>query len=145
MKKTIFSISVFMMIFALSGSRLLAQDYRIIVNKSNPVSSMTRQEVSKLFLKKILKWNNYQTVLPVDLTEDNPARKAFSKEIHKKDIKKVKAYWQKMIFSGRAIPPPQKAKENEVLAYVQSNPSAIGYVSASAQTGNVKVLKITEK
>lgn len=145
MKKTIFIISVFTIIFALSGGRLLAQDYKIIVNKSNPVSSMTKQEVSKMFLKKTLKWDNNQTVLPVDLTEDNPAWETFSKEIHRRDLKKVKAYWQKMIFSGRAVPPPEKVNESEVLAYVQSNPGAIGYVSASKQTGNVKVLKITEK
>ena len=53
------------------------------------------------------------------------------------------AYWQKMIFSGREVPPPEKTSSAEVVAYVRANRGAIGYVAADAALGaGVRVLKI---
>lgn len=142
MKKVTFLIAIFG--FTLFSGLLHAQDYKVIVNSSNKVSSMTKTEVSKLFLKKNARWDNGKKVYPVDLVFNSNIRQAFSVEIHGKRVTAVKAYWQKMIFSGRAVPPPEKASDDEVIAYVRAKPDAIGYVSASAQTGAVKVLRITK-
>jgi ABC-type phosphate transport system substrate-binding protein len=145
MKKIIFLL-VLLGIF-LFDSVSLAQEiesYKIIVNGSNPISSMTKDQISKLFLKKVTKWKNGQKVLPLDLTGTSPVRQDFSKEILGRNVWAIKAYWQKQIFSGRGVPPPEKSSDREVLAYVQENPGAIGYISASVITikYRVKVLNV---
>jgi ABC-type phosphate transport system substrate-binding protein len=120
----------------------VGSSYKVIVNKDNPVSELTKDKVSKLFLKKAKKWDNGNKVQPVDLFSGSTVRKSFSKGIYGKTVAAIKAYWQKQIFSGKGIPPAEKNRDREVIAYVKSKPGAIGYVSAKANTNGVKVVKI---
>ena len=121
-----------------------AEGYKVIVHSSNSVGTMTTERVSALFLKKVSKWDNGRRVLPVDLVAGSSVREKFSKGIHKKSISAVKSYWQQQVFSGRDVPPPEKSSDREVIAYVEANPDAIGYVSAAAAVGGTKVLEITQ-
>ena len=119
--------------------------YKVIVNKSNPVVSLTKSELARLFLKKAIVWQGGGEVQPVDLGEDSDIRQAFSKQVLGKDISAVKGYWQQLIFTGKGVPPIEKQSESEVLAFVAANRNAIGYVSAGATLGaDVKVVKITD-
>lgn len=120
-----------------------AQDgYKIILHRSNSTSSMTKDEVSRLFLKKVSKWSDGQKVQPVDLPAGSSARSSFSKDVLRKSVNAVKVYWQQEVFSGRAIPPPEKASVREVVAFVQANPGAVGYVPSNTSVGECKVLEI---
>lgn len=143
MKKAKFSIFALMILIGFFGVRLYAQSYKIIVHASNPISSMTKDDVSRIFLKKNTEFNG-TTALPVDLVSDNPVRHSFSSYIHGKSVAAVKAYWQQQIFSGRGVPPPEKSSDRGVIAYVWANPGAIGYVSASTPTEGVKIIVITD-
>jgi len=147
MKKHFFAIVLIVFFLAVGLSFLYAQDsggYKVIVNAQNPVDSMGRDEVSKLFLKKVGSWAHGVTALPVDQLGTAEVREKFSKDIHGKSVATVKNYWQQQIFSGRNAPPPEKASDDEVLSYVKSNTGAIGYVSGKADTGELKVLKVTK-
>jgi len=132
---------------ALSGA--LAQNaatpsYKLIVNASNPVSSLSRDEASRLFLKKVTMWRNAKPVLIVDQKTSSPVRETFTKEIHGRQVSSVTSYWQQMIFSGRAVPPAEKSSDADVAAFVAANEAAIGYVAVEAElpTG-VKVVAVT--
>ncbi|HWE44157.1 MAG TPA: hypothetical protein VG432_16770 [Gemmatimonadaceae bacterium] len=121
-----------------------AQDFTVIVNASNPVSSMPRDEVARLFLKKTVAWQSGKTVAPVELPPAAKAREAFARTVLNKSIAQVKSYWQQQIFSGRDVPPPEKRTENDVVAFVRSNPGAIGYVSKGVDIGRgVKALSVS--
>ena len=143
--KNIKLILIFCLVF--SSAALFAQNkrsFKIIVNKSNSTSTLTKKEVSKLFLKKTTRWKELDIkVNPVDLTDDSAVRIKFSNEILGKKVGAVKAYWQKLIFSGRKVPPPEKKSDSDVLKYVQDNPGAIGYVSASAKLRNYEVKTVS--
>jgi len=116
-----------------------AQVFAVIVNKGNPVNSLTKEEVSKLFLKKTTQWDNGESVLPVDLSVLSATRKAFSETLLSKTAAAVRSYWQQQAFSGRGVPPLQKDNENAVLKYVQDNPGAIGYISPDVDFAAYKV------
>jgi ABC-type phosphate transport system substrate-binding protein len=116
----------------------------VLVNANNPVDSLSSEEVGKLFLKKTVKWGNGERVLPVDLHEQSAVRESFSKQFHGKGTAAIKAFWQKMIFSGRDVPPPEKTSVADVAAFVRSNAGGVGYVPASYDAGaGVKVLQVT--
>jgi ABC-type phosphate transport system substrate-binding protein len=122
-----------------------AADFLVVVNASNPETALPAVDVSKMFLQKKTLWRPAERVIPVDLAEDSPVRASFSRVIHQRSTAAVKAYWQKMIFSGRDVPPPEKASPTEVLAFVRANPGAIGYVPAgTALPDGVKTLKVTQ-
>jgi ABC-type phosphate transport system substrate-binding protein len=114
----------------------------VVVHPSNPVASLPRDRVSAMFLKKVGEWPQGGTVLPVDLSAAGGLRDAFGKDVHGKDIAAILSYWKQMIASGRGVPPPVKATDAEVVAYVRGNPGAIGYVSANTPTDGVKVLRL---
>lgn len=117
----------------------------ILVNANNPTSSLSTEDVAKLFLKKTTKWPaSGEKVMPVDLHEQSAVRESFSKQFHGKGTAAIKAYWQKMIFSGRDVPPPEKTSVADVAAYVRTNAGGVGYVPASYDAGaGVKVLQVT--
>ena len=122
-----------------------AGGYRVIVNAANPVTQLSRQDLSKMFLKKLRAWKGAGEVQPVDLGEDATARQAFSREVHRKDVRAVKAYWQQLIFTGQGAPPVEKGSDDEVIAFVARSPASIGYVSAAATLGpGVKLVHVVE-
>lgn len=112
-----------------------AAGFVVVVNAANPVTAVTREEASRLFLKKTDRWADGGTVAPVDLPDGSPTRQAFSKAVHNRSMSAIKAYWQQQVFAAKGIPPMEKESDAEVLAFVRGDPHAIGYVSASAPLG----------
>lgn len=143
MKRILNQILLFCIV--LISSHLYAQgsySFKIVVNKDNPVSSLSKNQINKLFLKKTSKWDDGKKVLPADLSNSSKIRANFSKLILGKPVSSIKAYWQQRIFTGRGVPPVEKDNDREVLNYIKANPNAVGYVSASANVKGVKVIEI---
>ena len=135
------AVAVFL-ILASANVWAQAKSYKVIVNPSNPISSMSREDVSRIFLKKTTKFPDGRGASPVDLSVNSSTRENFSKDVHGKPASAVEAYWQQLIFSGRDVPPAQKS-ESGALDFVRSNENGIGYVSAGADTAGVKVISVT--
>lgn len=118
-------------------------DFLVVVNTANPVRSLTTEDVSRLFLKEVTAWASGQQVLPVDQSENSSVRAAFTRQVLRRKIAAVKAYWQQRIFSGRDLPPPVRTSDAEVIRYVEANPGAIGYLSNGTALGEkTKVLEL---
>ena len=123
-----------------------AQDvsFRIVVNAVNPISHLSRDQVSKIFLRKVTLWDNRQPVLPIDQAPDSPVRRTFTKQIHGRTIASVQTYWQQQTFAGVGVAPPERTSDDDVLQYVRQFPNAIGYVRAGVPTGaDVKTIEVT--
>ena len=129
----------------LFGDALAAQEFQVIVNTSNGMSSVSKQRLSRIFLKKTTRWDDGDKIAPVDQVTRSSLRQRFSSQVHGKAVRAVESYWQEQIFSGRSTPPPQLGSSGEVLSFVRSNPDAIGYVSGTTTVGNgVKVITLTQ-
>ena len=139
MKKYIVLVVVALLVV---NVQLNAQTYRIIVNNSNSITSLSKTEVSNFFLKKRIQWSNGTEVVPVDLNARSPVRETFSKDIHNKTTAQVRAFWQQSVFSGKATPPVEMDNDDKVIEFVKANPGAIGYVSATANVQGVKVITV---
>ncbi|MEX1182144.1 MAG: phosphate ABC transporter substrate-binding protein [Gemmatimonadota bacterium] len=115
----------------------------VIVHASNPTASLAPEEVSRMLLKREMRWSNGAVVAPVDLPGGSKVREAFTRQFHRRSTDAIHSYWQQQIFSGRETPPPERATEAEVIAFVAATPHAIGYVSASARLpAGVKVVEV---
>jgi len=125
--------------------RAQADGYMVLVNAGNPVTTLSRAEVSKLFLRRTPKWPAGQAVEPVDLADGSRLREVFSKQVHGRPAVAIRAFWQQEVFSGRGVPPVEKSDDAQVVELVRANPNAIGYVSPAADLGRggVKVLQVT--
>ena len=136
MKKLFISAPLALLLLLVAGPLAAQSGYQMVVNAANPQSAITKSEVARLLLKKTKSWSNGLKVAPVDQAPSRSVRETFTRDVHNKPVSAIKAFWQKMIFSGRAIPPPEMASDNEVMTYVRNNSGGIGYVSADATVGS---------
>ncbi|AMW06508.1 hypothetical protein GEMMAAP_02945 [Gemmatimonas phototrophica] len=130
------------MAIALSAAPAAAQDFKVIVNSANSTTDLPADVTAKLFLKQTTKFPNGTAAQPVDQAKTSPVRATFSKTVLGRAVSAVESYWQQQIFSGKDVPPPAKASDDDVVAYVKATPGAIGYVSAGASTAGVKVVDV---
>ena len=125
--------------------QLAGQGFVVVVHAANPTPSLPREQVARLFLRKVQRWPGGSPSLPVDLRADAPARVAFTKRVLTKSVPSVKAYRQERIFSGRDVPPPEQPSEADAVAYVRVNPGAVAYVSPAVELPRgVRALLVTE-
>ncbi len=138
------SAFVMALVLACLGRPAAAQKegFVVVVSVANSMSSISRIQLSKIFLKRTTTWDG-QPIVPLDLNATSPSRDAFSRAVHKKPVDAVRAFWQQQIFSGRDTPPDEKPSDAQLLEAIRSNPNAIGYVSPSAALGRgVKAVRI---
>lgn len=119
-----------------------AQAFKVIANESVTDTELSKDVAAKIFLKQSPKFPSGVAAKPVDLKKESSVRAEFSTTVLGRPVGAVETYWQQQIFAGRDVPPPSKASDDEVLAFVRSTPGAIGYVSAGAATAGVKVIAI---
>jgi hypothetical protein len=125
--------------FALAFPAVAADAFKVVANNSVAVHALKRQMLSELFMKRSTTWEGGAAAVPVD---NAAAREEFSRSVHGKAAAAVRSYWNQQIFSGRSLPPLEKASDAEVLAYVRSTAGAVGYVSTAADTSGVKVIAV---
>lgn len=144
------SIVLGLIVLPLSAGRIDASDGRrpdaeflVIVNASNPLKEMTREQVAAYFLKRRATWPNGTSVDPIDLPPDARARSAFSREVLRRSPADVSAYWVQEIFAMRSEPPRVKSSDAAVISYVSAAAGAIGYVRTTPQGSGIRVLVVT--
>lgn len=111
----------------------------IIANPSIPVSSLTLDQISNIYLLKTGTWADGMRIVPVNREFSSETRNHFNSVVLKADSSELSAYWNQMHFKGKT-PPVVQESDQAMVAFVQNVPGAIGYVSAAASTGTVKVL-----
>lgn len=143
-RRSTVAIVLLLLLAGVPGSTAGA-DFKVIVNAGNPVDSITKSDLSKMFLKKTESWPSGQAIIPVDLAPDSPVRESFSEDVHGRKVASVKSYWQRQIFSGKAVPPVEYKSEVNVITFVAGNPGAVGYVADKTQLDyRVKVLEVKD-
>jgi hypothetical protein len=116
--------------------------YQVITHPKNPTSSVSREFLSDVFLKRVTRWDSSERTAPVDLRLDSPVRAAFSRSVLNRSIAAVRSYWTQRIFSGRDVPPPELDSDEAVARFVAGHPGAVGYVSAGPVPAGVKPLEV---
>jgi ABC-type phosphate transport system substrate-binding protein len=120
-----------------------ALQFRVIVHRSNPVASISRQQLSAMYMKKVRQWPDRTEIIPLDQSPSSRVRERFSDSVHGKSVAYVTRYWHRIIFSGRGLPPVELSSSSAVVEFVSENRGAIGYVSANVKLGDgVKVILV---
>jgi len=114
-------------------------DVAVIVNPGSGISAASSGDVKSLFLGKSKKIAG-KSVVAVEQKEGNSARATFNDKVLGKSGSQLKAYWTKLIFSGKGSPPKNLADDSAVKAHVAANAGAIGYIDSSKVDATVKVI-----
>ncbi len=111
-----------------------------VVSAKSPVTALNAEQVADIFLGKTSRFPDGRPAVPIDQPEDSPVRDRFYSEFTGKSPAQVKAWWSKLIFTGRAQPPRQAADSSDAKKIVAANPNAIGYIDARQVDSSVRVL-----
>jgi len=121
-----------------------AQDaeFKIVGNAGTTPDSISKSDLARIFLKKKTKWPDRRPATPVGQKRAPELRTEFSNEILGMSLDMVESHWQAQVFSGRGTPPRVLNGDAEVIDYVRRTSGAVGYVTGSADTSSVSVIKV---
>lgn len=122
-------------------------DLVLVVNSRSSIERLSREDAINIFMGRYRKAPDDSTIRPFDLDGDSPARKVFYRRLIDKSLEEVNAYWARLVFSGRTLPPTQAKGQDDMLEKLANDPHAIGYVdrnflSASERASRAKNLKV---
>ncbi|ATC97947.1 MAG: substrate-binding domain-containing protein [Pseudomonadota bacterium] len=114
-------------------------DVAVVVHPTND-STFDEGTIKKIFLGKTKSYTNGRSAILISPSNTDIAVEEFNSKVLGKSNSQVKAYWSKILFTGKGTPPQEMDSNGAVISSVASNPDAIGYVDASAVTSDVKVV-----
>ena len=114
----------------------------VVVNKANPVKSLTVVELRRIFMKQTRMWPHAESMVPVDWDATSEIREAFSRQVLNRSVREMAEFWvQQSITQGLAPPSTQKSSR-AVLRFVASVAGAISYVPPSDVDDSVNTVKV---
>jgi ABC-type phosphate transport system substrate-binding protein len=135
--------AVLAILLSLSSTAVIAEVVAVVASTS-PVTHLSKSQVANIFLGKSKQYPNGGPAVPIDQAEGSTGRNEFYTKASGKSPAQIKAYWSKIIFTGKGQPPKVIADSTALKQLLASNPSAISYMEQSLVDTNLKVVKIEE-
>ncbi len=111
----------------------------VVVNPAN-ANAVSTDDLNRLFLGRASSFADGSKATPLNLAEGQAARDEFDSKVLNRSSAQLKAYWSKLVFTGKGTPPKELADDAAVKAAVAADSSAIGYISSANVDGSVKVV-----
>ena len=111
----------------------------IIVNKASTLTAAEASDIERVYLGKSKNIGGTE-VTPINQEKNAGLSEAFNKVVLNKTSNQVKAYWSKLVFTGKGTPPQELSNDAEVLNAVKNDVNTIGYIDASVVDDSVKVI-----
>jgi hypothetical protein len=115
-------------------------DVVVVVSSKCTVTTLTKAQVAAIFLGKTIRLPDGAEVHPLDQDEGTAARDEFYANFTGKSPAQVKAYWAKVIFTGRGQQPRSVSNSIEVRKLLAGRPEFIAYVERGAVDASMRVL-----
>jgi ABC-type phosphate transport system substrate-binding protein len=119
-----------------------AAELVVIVSAKSPVSALRPEQVADIFLAQTGRFPDGAPAVALDLPVGSPLRNEFYNTVAAKSPAMMKAYWTKMVFTGRGQPPRELAGSAAVRKMVAENPAMIGYIDRAALDASVKAVQV---
>jgi ABC-type phosphate transport system substrate-binding protein len=133
------SIVVIALAVAVLPAPVLA-DVVAVVSVDSHVTTLTKNQLTDIFLGKAIRFPDGTVAVPVDQAEGSSARDEFYLKVAGKSAAQLKAYWSKIIFTGRGQPPPVVANGVELKKRLGKGTAVIGYIDASLVDDSVRIV-----
>ncbi len=111
----------------------------VVANKGSELTDIDMVRLKKIYLGKLKSLPSGEKIMPID-QKGKKIRDIFYKKVVGKPDNEIKAYWAKLIFTGRGNAPRQLQNDRDVIDLVKREQTAIGYISSEHADSNVKVI-----
>lgn len=142
MKKKRTSVMVWICLVSFMAGTVCAAEVVVVVSSQNPVKTLSRAQITDIYLGRMIRFPNGNPVEPIDLNESASTRSQFYSRYLGQSPSQIKVHWSRLIFTGRGQPPPTVSSEDAMADRVAENPDAIGYLSSDFLDDRLQVVTI---
>ena len=132
-------------VIASAPASQIAQEktFVVIVNKANPVKSLTLIELRRIFMKQSRMWPNGESIVPVEWDATSPLRSEFSQRVLERSVRDMADFWVQQSVTQGLAPPSTQRSSRALLRFVASVTGAISYLPLSEADDTVSVVRLT--
>lgn len=123
-----------------AASATASAEVVVVVSAKSAATALTEEQAADIFLGRSNTLPGAGAAVPIDQTEGSAVRDEFYQKAASKTGVQLKAYWSKIIFSGKGQPPKAVGDSAAVKTLLASNPNLVGYIEKSALDASVKPL-----
>ena len=126
---------VLILLVALSfGQAARAQGVVLVSARAGGIPELDRDTAAQLYLGRRTSLPDGRSARLLDLPA-GPERDLFYERLTAKNPSQIRAYWSRMVFTGRAHPPHEANDQEDALRRVLTDPSALAYLPAASVVG----------
>lgn len=138
------SRSILAGIALLSASLLLSgfavAGVAIIAHPGVSIAELTSKQAKSIFLGKKKYFPNGTVARIIYQPVDSAVKVEFDLKVLRKDMRQIKAFWAKRVFTGKGAPPPTQPDDAAVKSWVKATPGGLGYISINSISSDDNVL-----
>ena len=139
-------LAILVLAAVMSCARILTvsaavEEVDVVVNKTNVVSSLSREELRKIFMGEKNSWPGGKHITVLMLEKGQPERQLILREVYKMNESDYTKYFLQAAFTGRVQAAPRDLSSTaEMKTRLAANPNAIGYLKQEDVDNSVRVL-----
>ena len=138
--RSFFLAFVFLLTGPLYTDEAVTRDVVVVVNKANNVDALSKKQVIDIYMGRYVSFPDGSPAEPVDFPSNTNEKATFYLTLVNKEERKIKSYWSRLLFSGRAKPPIEADSFQDVVSFVEQNQDAIAYIPRSGVTSEMKIV-----
>ena len=116
----------------------------VIAHSSVPLDHMSKQQLRAVFALSKQYWPNSDSIKVAVRKAGDEFHIQFSRQVLGVFPYQLKRNWDRLSFSGMAIPPHYVSNDQEMIDYVRKNPGAIGYLDKPVELSESMGVKVVE-
>ena len=124
--------------FTLLSLGAQAGELVVVVSARSPVTALQPDQVAAIFLGQSARFPDGTVATALDQPIGSNERNHFYQSVTGKTPALLKAYWSKMVFTGRGQPPRELRDSAAVRRAVAEDPGLIGYIDREALDASVR-------
>jgi ABC-type phosphate transport system substrate-binding protein len=139
-------LTTLMLALIISGALLLtvsagSEEVDVVVNKSNNIGPLSREEVRRIFIGEHSSWRGGKRITVLMLAPDKPERGVILREVFKMNESDYTKYFLQAAFTGHVEAAPKNLPSVvQMKAHLAANPNAIGYLLKEEVDDSVRVV-----
>src|ERR1700737_1955396 len=139
-------LAILTLLVVVSCARLLTvtpavEEVDVVVNKTNGLSSLSREDLRKIFMGEKSSWPGGERITVLMLERGQPERQVILREVYKMNESDYTRYFLQAAFTGHVQAAPRDlSSAAEMKMRLAANPNAIGYLKKENVDDSVKTL-----
>lgn len=128
------------MLLALPAAAELGVLAAVVAKDSKAPPKLSAEELSGIFLGTAKSFPNGEKAVPIDQKAGTDPYSGFYQRVAGKTDAQMKAYWSRIMFTGKGQPPQEVGDGAAVKKLVAANPNMVGYIDVSLVDASVRVI-----